>query len=407
MSLEETRRPEDVGLCSSRLDRVRAWMRDHVDCARLPGALTLVARHGEIALLDTYGYRDVERAVELTTDTVFRFYSMTKPITSVAVMMLYEEGRFQLDDPVDKFIPAFADMQVYIDGEGPTMRVEAARSAPTIAQLLSHTSGLGYGAFGDQPLSALYKSLATDFRPNDGTLADVVARLGTIPLLFHPGSRWMYGVSTDVLGYLVEVLSGQTFERFLSERIFTPLGMSETAFDIAPDAADRLAALYGPHRDGGLRLLEAPDKSAYLGPVTTFSGGGGLLSTVTDYFRFTEMLRRKGEFEGARLLGRKTVELMTSNHLPGDLTEMGQKSFNETTFSGIGFGLGFSVMLNPAKAKILGTPGEYAWGGAASTAFWIDPEEDMTVIFLTQLLPSSTYPLRRELKVLTYQAVLN
>jgi len=225
--------------------------------------------------------------------------------------------------------------------------------------------------------------------------------------LTHPGEEWNYSVSTDLLGRLVEVISGQPLDEYFQQRILGPLGMTDTSFSIAPEKQNRFAANYGHEKTGPLKLLDAPGDSSYQ-DVKLFSGGGGLTSTARDYHRFTQMLRGKGEFEGVRLLGRKTVEYMTTNHLPnnGDLTSMGQAVFSETSYDGVGFGLGFSVMLDPAKAQVIGSPGEYAWGGAASTAFWIDPVEDMSVIFLTQLMPSSTYPLRRELKVLTYQALI-
>jgi CubicO group peptidase (beta-lactamase class C family) len=257
------------------------------------------------------------------------------------------------------------------------------------------------------PIPELYQQSRTDFGTHDGKLADVVDRLVKIPLCFHPGTRWNYGVSTDVLGLLVEVISGQTLDGFMQDRILMPLAMRDTGFALPGAKADRLTALYECTDDDNLHLRETPQNSPMIDAVETFSGGGGLVSTLADYFRFTELLRRKGEFERVRLLGRKTVEYMTQNHLPGDLADMGQPTFNETTFEGIGFGLGFSVMIDPARARVIGSPGEFAWGGYASTAFWIDPQEDMTVIFLTQLIPSSAYPIRRELRVLTYQALID
>ena len=235
----------------------------------------------------------------------------------------------------------------------------------------------------------------------------MMEKLGEAPLLCQPGSEWNYSVSTDVLGHLVEVLSGLPLDKFFAEKILGPLGMKDTAFQVASENIDRFTANYTCTKDQKTKLIEAIDGSRFTKPVVTFSGGGGLTSTVSDYLRFTRMLSNFGELDGVRLLGRKTVEYMTINHLPGDLADLGQDTFAETSFEGIGFGLGFSVMLDPAKANVMGTPGEYAWGGAASTAFWIDPVEDMTVIFLTQLMPSSAYPLRRELKVLTYQALID
>jgi CubicO group peptidase (beta-lactamase class C family) len=399
--------PESVGLSSNRLKHIHPWMQKYLDESKLPGATTLVARHGQVVYCESLGYRDLEARKPMTADTILRIYSMTKPITSVAVMMLYEEGHFQLDDPVAEFIPGFKDLQVYVSGSGGDMITEPLNSSLTIHHLLVHTSGLTYG-FGDEgPIPELYMQYNTDFGPHDGKLVDVVDRLTKIPLSFHPGERWNYGVSTDVLGRVVEVVSGLAFDEFLASRILVPLNMKDTGFAVPSAKADRFAALYECTDKNNLTLIEAQQTSPMLDAVETFSGGAGLASTLGDYFRFTELLRRKGELDDVRLLGRKTVEYMIQNHLPGDLADMGQPTFNETTFEGIGFGLGFSVMLDPAKARVIGSPGEYAWGGYASTAFWIDPQEDMTVIFLTQLKPSSAYPIRRELRVLTYQAIID
>lgn len=398
---------ENVGLCSRRLARICPWIGRYVEEERLPGALILVARRGEVVFLHRLGQRDLETHTPLELDSIFRFYSMSKPITSVAVMMLYEEGRFQLDDPVSEFIPEFEDMKVYRLGKDQTLLSESAASPITIQQLLTHTSGLTYGFAGDDEISRQYYAARADFGCKSGPLREVIARLAEIPLVNHPGASWNYGVSTDVLGYLVEVISGMTFDAFLAGRVFAPLGMVDTAFSVPEAKLDRFCSLYGPSRDGKMTLLDSSDGHYVEGRVTTFSGGGGLVSTLSDYYRFLRMLRQHGELEETRLLGRKTVEYMTTNHLPGDLAAMGQASFNETTLAGIGFGLGFAVMLDPAKAGVMGSPGEYSWGGMASTAFWVDPVEELTVIFLTQLSPSNTYPLRRELRVLTYQALID
>lgn len=400
-------KPEEVGLSSERLGRIRPWLRGYLETGKLPGATTLVARHGKIVFCECEGFRDLEASKTMTADTILRFYSMTKPITSVALMMLYEEGLFQLDDPVSEFIPSFAKAKVYVSGDTDDMVCEPLQAPITLYHLLTHTSGLTYG-FGNQgPIPQLYQENHTDFDTHDGLLEEVVERLAQIPLEFQPGHRWNYGVSTDVIGRVVEVVSGQSLNAFLQKKILDPLGMVDTGFAVPKDKADRFAALYIKNEKSDLSLRESPQESPLINSVETFSGGGGLVSTVADYFRFTEMLRRKGELDGERLLGRKTIEYMTTNQLSGDLADMGQPTFNETTYEGIGFGLGFSVMLDPAKARLMGTPGEYAWGGYAGTAFWIDPREDMTVIFLTQLIPSSAYPIRRELRVLTYQALVD
>lgn len=407
--MHTTVKPEQVGLCARRLARIRPWLQAYIDAGKLPGGLVMIARRGQVAYLECAGYQDVEKQISLDADTLFRIYSMSKPITSVAAMMLYERGLFQLDEPLADYLPCFKNMQVYVSGQGESIITEPAAESVTIRQLLTHTSGLTYGFFNQTPVSQLYRARRTDFEKQDGPLAEIVRRLAGIPLICQPGSAWNYGVSTDVLGHFVEILSGQTLDRFFRQEIFDPLAMRDTGFAVAPARRARFAALYTRSEDPDkpMDLLENAGNSVYLDEVSTFSGGGGLVSTAADYFRFCEMLRRQGELDGIRLLGRKTVQYMTGNHLPGDLAAMGQPSFNETTFAGIGFGLGFSVMLDPAKAQIIGSPGEYAWGGAASTAFWIDPLEDMSVIFMTQLLPSSTYPLRRELRVLTYQALID
>lgn len=399
--------PEQLGFSKERLARIKNWMQGYIDKAKLPGATTLVARHGEVVFSETLGYGDLEKKKPLTPDSILRFYSMTKPITAVAVMILYEHGLFQLDDPISAFIPAFKDMTIYRSGPAENPITEPATRPITIQNLMTHTSGLTYGIGNEGVIPELYVKNQTEFYPQDGPLELAVNRLAGIPLEFNPGSQWEYSVSFDVLGRLVEVVSGKALDVFFREKIFEPLGMIDTDFYVPKTKWDRFVSLYGNTPESTLSLLESPENSPLTGKVETFSGGGGLVSTLADYFCFTEMLRRKGELNNQQLLGRKTVDLMTCNHLPGDLADMGQPTFCETTYEGIGFGLGMSVLLNPAKAKIVGSPGEYAWGGYASTAFWIDPVEDLTVIFLTQLIPSSTYPIRRELRVLTYQALID
>jgi CubicO group peptidase (beta-lactamase class C family) len=286
------------------------------------------------------------------------------------------------------------------------MDTEPAERAITVRDLFMHTSGFTYGFSGGDPLTRMYLETKTDFEPQDGPLAEVVARLGELPLDHHPGARWTYGVSIDVLGHLVEVVSGRRFDRFLQERLFDPLAMTDTFFELPGDRMARYLPCY--EQDGEkFRRVDGTTDSLYASNVTCFSGGGGLLSTMHDYHRFTEMLRRRGELDGERVLGARTVDFMAMNHLRGDLTDMGQATWNETTFEGIGFGLGVSVVVDPAKAQVMASMGEYAWGGMASTAFWVDPAEDMTVIFATQLIPSSAYPLRRQLRVLVNQALID
>lgn len=405
--MDPTCNPESVGLCPRRLQRVRDWMHRSVDSGRLPCALVAVMRRDELAFFDCHGLRDVAAGTPVTADTVFRIYSMTKPITAVAALMLYEEGCFQLDDPVAAFLPAFAATEVFAGGDAGAFDTVPVDRPITVHDLMTHTAGFTYGFMDESPVGDLYRARGIDFQANAEPLASIVDDLAEVPLLFQPGTRWNYGVSTDVLGRLVEVWSGRTLAEYFEERILGPLGMRDTGFSVPAHARDRFACNYRRGDDGGLELVDAAVDSPFTAPSVTHSGGGGLVSTAGDYLRFARMLARGGELDGVRLLGPKTVELMTSNHLPGDMAAMGQARFSETTYVGIGFGLAVSVMLDPARAQILGTPGEYAWGGAASTAFWVDPAEDQIVLLLTQLTPSSTYPLRRELRVLTYQAIVD
>ena len=399
-------RPEDVGLSTPRLARVTQWMRSWVDSGRLPGLLVAVVRDDRVAWFETCGYRDVDTKRAVEPDTIYRIYSMTKPVTTVAAMMLYEEGCFQLDDPVATFIPAFAETRVFASGDAESFATVPLARPVTVHDLMVHTSGLTYGFQHEHAVDALYRNRRIEFNANVGPLADLVEATAAQPLVFQPGTRWNYSVSTDVLGRLVEIWSGVPLDTFFAERIFAPLGMGDTGFQVQDGQGDRLASNYVRADAGGLALAEPADASRFLEPAVTLSGGGGLVSTASDYLRFMRMLRGHGALEGARLLGRKCVELMTMNHLPGDLVDMGRPRFAEMPFAGIGFGLGVSVVLDPAKARILGSPGEYAWGGMASTAFWIDPAEDLLVLLLTQLMPSSAYPIRRELRVLTYQALI-
>jgi CubicO group peptidase (beta-lactamase class C family) len=403
-------KPEEVGLSSQRLGRIRTHLQRYIDAGKVVGTLTLVARQGQIAYFEPQGYLETERRRPMQRDTIFRIYSMTKPITSVAIMMLYEQGLFQLDDPVHKFIPAWKNLRVFVSGNHPTFVTAPAERPMTIRDLLTHTSGLTYGFMERTNVDAAYRKLGVADRSRpDYTLQDMIDTLAELPLEFSPGTRWNYSVSTDVLGYLVEVISGQRFDAYLRDHVLQPLGMVDTGFTIAAEQLPRFACNYLRQSDGRLQCIDAPDTSQYR-QGSFFSGGGGLVSTVGDYFRFTSMLRNRGELDGICLLGRKTVELMTTNHLPGgqDLTQLAQAGmFTETAYAGVGFGLGFSVMQHPARAQILGTPGEYAWGGAASTAFWVDPQEDLIVIFMTQLMPSSSYPIRRELRTLTYAALID
>jgi len=402
--------PETVGLSSSRLSRIGGHLKRYVDAGKIAGTLTLIARRGQIAYLEPLGHLEIERRRPVTPDSIWRIYSMTKPITSVGLMMLYEEGRFQLDDPVHRFIPSWQNQRVFVGGNYPVFKTAPVERPMSIRDLLSHTSGLTYGFMERTNVDAAYRKLGVADQTRSGyTLQDMVDTLAELPLEFSPGTRWNYSVATDVVGHLIEVISGQRLDVYLRQRVLEPLGMRDTSFVLSDEQVARFAANYERQGDGSLKMIDDPDQSSYR-RCSFFSGGGGLLSTAPDYFRFTSMMQNLGELDGVRLLGRKTVELMTMNHLPGgqDLTDLAQAGmFTETAYGGVGFGLGFSVMQSPARAQILGSPGEFAWGGAASTAFWIDPVEDLIVIFMTQLMPSSSYPLRRELRVLTYASLLD
>ena len=400
-------KPDDVGLSGERLARVDAWREALIRDGKLAGATTLVMRRGKVAHLGCSGLADVERGLAMTTDSILRIYSMTKPLTSVAIMMLYEEGHFQLDDPITRFLPCFRDMRVFTGGSRGSFESVPAERDITFRDLLTHTAGLTYGFMQSTLVDAMYRDQGVDFQTSDRSLGEVVELAATLPLLAQPGRAWNYSIATDVLGHLVAVISGQDFGDFMRQRIIAPLGMTDTDFHVPDHKLPRFAACNARGQDGRPMLIDDPRDSRFGAPRAICSGGGGLVSTVGDYARFCRFLLNKGELEGVRLLGRKTVELMMSNHLDGDMAAMGQPRFSESTYAGIGFGLGFSVMLDPARAQIIGTPGECAWGGAASTAFWVDPAEDMAVILLTQLVPSSTYPLRRELRVLTYQAIVD
>lgn len=402
--------PDEVGFDAERLGRLDAHFRRYVDDGRLPGWLMLVSRNGQVAHLATYGHRDVENDLPVETDTLFRIFSMTKPITSVAVMMLYEEGAFELNDPVHRFIPSFRNQRVYRSGSSFTPVTEPASEPVRIWHLLTHTAGLTYGFHHAHPVDTLYRNAGFEWgTPKGADLEAGVDLLAGMPLLFQPGAEWNYSMATDVLGRLVEVVSGQTLEAFFAERILGPLGMDETRWWVDEGDLDRLAALYTP--EPGTRRARRNDGMgrAAKRPPTFLSGGGGLVSTAADYHRFALMLLGGGELDGTRLLGTRTVAYMTRNHLPGgaDLTDFGRPLFAETTFDGVGFGLGFSVVEDPAKNKVLSTVGEFSWGGAASTVFWVDPAEGIVGLFLTQLLPSSTHPIRSQMKQLVYQALVD
>ena len=403
-------KPEDVGLSSSRLARIDEHLHGkYIEPGKISGALTLVARRGQVAYCSSIGKMELESQRPMEDDAIFRIYSMTKPITSVAVMMLYERGLFQLRDPVSNYIPAFREQGVFQMGSYPHFLTERPDRPMRIKDLLMHTSGLTYGFMHRTNVDSAYRKAGLDGARTKQTLEEMVNTVAGIPLEFSPGKAWNYSVATDVLGYLVQVVSGKPFEQFLKDEILEPLGMFDTGFFVPEDKQERFPACYERRMDKQVVLQDSAETSPYLEPPTCPSGGGGLVSTASDYLRFCEMMRRGGELDGVRLLSRKTVELMTRNHLPDDLdlTQMARGSFSETPYEGIGFGLGFSINLGPARTGAAGSAGEYAWGGAASTAFWIDPVEELVVIFMTQLLPSSTYDFRAQLRAIIYGSIID
>ncbi len=397
-----------LGFDGQRLARIAPFLQSaYIDAGRLPNAQVLVARKGEIAYQCTLGYMGIEEKKPLREDAIFRIYSMTKPLTSVALMMLLEEGKVALDDPVTRYIPEFRNLAVYDGGKLGDFRTKPLQRPMQVIDLLRHTSGLTYGFQMRTEVDAAYRALDVVGVSRTGTLQETIEKLATIPLEFSPGTAWNYSVSTDVVGYLVGKISGMPFDQFLQTRLLDPLGMVDTHFTLPASKVARMTHCYAATPEGGLKLADGAEKSAYLVPDRMMSGGGGLISTTADYFRFCKMMNQNGELEGRRYLGRKTIDLMQSNHIPGgkDLPEVSLSMFSESVFNGVGFGLGFSVVRDPALTMMPGSVGEAAWGGMASTAFWLDRKEDLFAIFMTQLMPSSTYPVRRQLRTLVYSAL--
>jgi len=400
-------RPESSGLSGPRLQHIDRFIQEkYLDTGKLPCALTLVERNGHVAHSSAIGHMDLERKRPLQEDTIFRIYSMTKPLTSLALMMLVEEGRISLDDPVHRYIPQWRELGVYEGGFIGGFRTKRTSAPMRVVDLMRHTSGLTYGFQQRTNVDAAYRKLHLGEIPTAVSLEQMIDELAKVPLEFSPGSAWNYGISTDVVGYLVGKVSGQPFEQFLRSRILDPLGMTDTDFMVPAAKASRFAACYAATPKGGMVLQDDPQTSFFLKPPTFVSGGGGLVSTAADYLRFCRMLLNGGELDGVRLVSPKTLELMSHNHLPGgkDLPDLAVSLFSEVTYAGVGFGLGFAVSVSPARGLLPGSPGDISWGGLASTYFWVDPREQLIVIFMTQLTPSATYPIRRELRTLVYSA---
>jgi CubicO group peptidase (beta-lactamase class C family) len=381
----------------------------YVEPGLIPGALTLIWRQGEVAHLSMTGHIDLARDTAMREDAIFRIYSMTKPITSVALLMLLEEGKIALDDPVARFIPGFGRLGVFAGGVDGAFLTTPPTRPMLVIDLLRHTSGLTYGFMNRTNVDAAYRKLGISEPDTKGGLEGMIAALENLPLEFSPGEAWNYSVATDVVGYLVQIVSGRSFGDFLRSRILGPLGMADTDFFVPEAKRSRFAACYYA-RHGKLDLYDDPQASSYAAPPALESGGGGLAGTAHDYLRFCRMLLNRGELDGVRLLSPKMVALMTMNHLPGgrQMTQMMPSTamFNETGYGGVGFGLGVSVTMDLAAARLLGSVGEYAWGGAAATAFFVDPKEEMAVIFMTQVLGApDRVRLRRDLRTLVYGAM--
>jgi CubicO group peptidase (beta-lactamase class C family) len=408
--------PAEVGLDPARLERLDRRLTRWVDDGQLPGFLVTVTRHGRLAHVGSAGLRDVERGLPVEPGTRWRIFSMTKPVTSVVAMMLYEEGAFALTDPISTWLPEFAETRVYVAGSAAKPVTVPQIEPIRVWHLLTHTSGLTYGFHHTHPVDAAYRAMGHEWAtPPGADSAEVCRQWASVPLLFQPGSEWNYGVSTDVLGRLVEVLSGQPLDQFFEERIFRPLGMTDTSFGLREgDDVESLARLYlatpGPPGGAatGFTPIDALGELAHVKPAF-LAGGGGLVSTAADYLRFIELLRCGGGYDGGRLLGSRTLAYMLRNHLPGnaDLESFGRPLYAETPLRGVGFGLGFSMVIDPVRYGAVANVGDYSWGGAASTAFYVDPVEDLTVTFYAQLMPSSTLPIRPYLRTLVNQALVD
>ncbi len=408
-----TATPESLGMCSTRLKRIDRFLAErYIDSGRLPCAQLVVTRDGQQVHQSVLGKASLESGTPLREDSIVRVYSMTKPITSVAFMMLVEQGLVALDDPVHRFIPSWRNLGVYVaGGDGlpgtpPGWQTRPTEAPMRIIDLLRHTSGLTYGFQSRTNVDAAYRANKIDPCAQSDGLDAFIETLAKVPLEFSPGAAWNYSVSTDVLGYLIGKISGLPFDEYLRRHVFEPLGMVDTAFHVGDDKAARLTECYVNGPDG--KLVPLTSLGDFRSPPPTPSGGGGLVSTAADYLRFCECLRRGGALGEARLISPKTLALMRANHLPGgkDLADLSVSLFTEAVYKGVGFGLGFAMTTDVAKTMVAGSPGEYWWGGAASTAFWIDPVEDLCVVFLTQFVPSTLYPIRRELRTMVNAAVL-
>ena len=401
--------PENAGFSSTRLQRISAKMQTYVDEGKVAGMITTVARHGQTVHLERTGWMDREAQRPMELDAIFRIASMTKPITAVAIMTLYEEGYFTLNTPISEFIPGFQDVKVFVRETADDVQVEDLIRPITFRHLFTHTAGLSYGGNQDDPVDRCYiklrKEAGTDLAK--ATTKDVVEMLTQVPLAFQPGTRWRYSLAIDVLGYLVEVISGQPLDRFFKERLFEPLGMTDTDFYVPPTKANRLTALYG-HPEGAaeLKLLEAPADSSRFTKPSFLSGGGGLVSTTSDYARFAQMLVNGGELNGTRILSPTTVDLFTINHAPAASLPYGFAKGEDLFHQGYGYSLGTRVLMDVSASGKAGSVGEFGWDGAFNTYFWVDRAQALYGLLMTQHSPNNYYPLSNTFKQLTYQALV-
>ncbi len=397
ISSQQVADPADVGMSKERLARLDAVMHSYVDKEMLSGVQTAIMRRGELVHFDSYGYEDMDTEDPIKENSIWRIYSMTKPIVSVGLMMLYEQGLFQLDDPVARYIPAFKDMQVYHEGEG----LKPAENPIRIVDILRHTSGIGYGWGRGTYVDSVYQSVDFFSMKTTEELNEVLA---SAPLYFEPGTAWRYGLSVDISGRLIEVLSGMPLDEYLDQKILAPLGMNDTSFEVPDDKEDRFVSNYQPQQDGSLKLIDHPSWSPYTKEVTHFSGGGGLVSTTPDYLRFCQMLINEGELDGNRILSPKTIELMTDNHTEGIQHHPGGPVVLPAM--GNDFGLGFSIVTDLAETRATGSEGIYGWGGLAGTFFRIDPEEELIYIMMIQLVPNAHLKARARFQTMVYQALI-
>jgi CubicO group peptidase (beta-lactamase class C family) len=399
--------PGQAGMHAGRLERITEHFGAHyVGTGKIAGCQITVVRRGQVAYYRSLGLRDRERELPMTDDTIFRIYSMTKPIASLALMQLYERGMFQLADPVHRYIPEWRTLQVGVVGDDGMISLVKPERPMNVRDVLMHMTGLAGGLFPGNPIDAAYAE-ALSTRKEGMTLEGVTKLLAEHPLKFHPGTHWNYGLSTDIVGRLVEIFSGLRFDEYLQREIFEPLGMVDTGFVVPEASFDRFSACYQYRPANSPSLWDDPETSVYRRARSYLSGAGGLVSTTADYVAFCRMLAGGGQLDGQRVLGRKTLELMTANHLPGGATlaDLAIGGFGEAGFDGVGFGLGFAVGQGPAATGMAGSTGDFYWGGAASTAFWIDPAEDLFAVLMTQLFPSVAYPFRAQLRALVYQAI--